>query len=176
MEILWLPMTEHGGTIPPQLLGVLRKLCGRLDSRDLNWAVVGSLGLALRGAPIEPRDIDLMTDEAGAYELERVFSEFVVSPISFRTSERIQSHFGALNIDGIKVEIMGNFQIRIQNGAWQAPPDMAKIKQMVVVEDLEIPILSLVWEYESYSKLGRLDRAEAVLALIRDQLPDVNSE
>jgi hypothetical protein len=160
-------MTQHGGTILPKLLRVLRKLCLRLDDRDLNWAVVGSLGLALRGAPIEPRDIDIMTDEAGAYELERVFSEFVVSPVSLKTSDRIRSHFGALNIDGVKVEIMGDFQMRLEDGTWDLPPDMMKIRHTESVEGMAIPFLPLQWQYDSYSKLGRSDRAEAVLELMR---------
>jgi hypothetical protein len=161
-------MTPHGVTIRPQLLQALRKLCLRLDNRNLNWAVVGSLGLAIRGAPIEPNDIDIRTDRAGAYELECIFSECMVSPVSFKTGEKIQSHFGALNIDGVKVEIMGDLQIRNQDGTWQALPDMAKIRRIEAFEDMEVPVLSLAWEYESYSKLGRPDRAQAALALMRD--------
>jgi hypothetical protein len=160
-------MAPHGGTIQPQLLQVLRKIYLRLNGRNLNWAVVGSLGLAIRGAPIQPKDIDIRTDGAGAYELERIFSECVVSPVSFKTSEKIRSHFGALNIDGVKVEIMGDLQIRNQDGTWQALTDMAEIRQIEAFEDMEVPVLSLAWEYESYSKLGRADRAQAALALMR---------
>ncbi len=167
---------KRRGVITPQLLDVLRKLYARLENRRINWAIVGSLGLALRGAPIEPKDIDIRTDGDGAYELERIFSECVVSPVSFKTSEKIRSHFGALNIDGVKVEIMGDLQIRHQDGTWQALPDMAKIKQIEAFDDMDVPVLSLAWEYESYLMLGRLDRAEAVLALMRDQLPEADCQ
>lgn len=152
--------------VPSVLLDVLRKLHTKLEDEGLDWALVGSLGLAIRGVPVEPRDVDIMTDKASAYRIEQLFSDSVASPVSFRSSDKIESHFGALNVDGVKVEIMGDFRIRLEDGGWQGPPDFRKFKETSPVEEMSVPVLSLEWEYESYSRLGRADKAEMVKALL----------
>ena len=105
--------------IDPIYLNILRKIYVRLKDTNMNWAVTGSLSFALQGVPVDPHDIDIQTDEAGAYEIERRFSACVVRKVAFSAAERIRSHFGALEIDGIKVEIMGEVQKRLEDGSSQ---------------------------------------------------------
>jgi len=154
--------------VSPQFINVLRKIHNRLKDCDVNWAVVGSLGLALRGIPIEPHDIDIMTDRLGAYEIGRIFLESVTKRVAPRTSETIQSHFGALEIDGVKVEIMGDFRVRLRDGIWEKPLEMTQYKQMAHVEEMLVPVLSLECEYQLSLKLGRTDKAEMLKKLLPD--------
>ena len=86
----------------PDYLTVLHKINIRLNKTNVNWAITGSLGFALKGVPVEPNDIDIQTDKRGAYEIERYFSEFVTKRVKFSSTERIRSHFGELMIEGIK--------------------------------------------------------------------------
>lgn len=141
-------------------LKVLRKINARLNKTSVNWAVTGSLGFALQGVPVKPNDIDIQTDNRGAYEIERHFSEFVIKRVTFSSTERIRSHFGELMIDGIKVEIMGDIQKRLENGRWENPVDLEHHKRVVEVEGMQVPVLSLEYEYQAYLKLGRVDKAE----------------
>lgn len=106
--------------ISPAHLNVLRKLYARLNDAEVNWAVTGSLGLALQGLPLEPRDIDIQTDEAGAYKIERLFPESVTEKVRFSSAERVRSHFGALLIDGIKVEIISTRSASACRSAWRS--------------------------------------------------------
>ncbi|NJE08637.1 hypothetical protein E3E31_08910 [Thermococcus sp. M39] len=145
--------------IPQTHLKVLRKLYERLKDSDVNWVITGSLGFALQGVPVEPHDIDIQTDKEGAYEIEHLFSEFVVRPVKFRESERIRSHFGALMIDGIKVEIMGDIQKKV-NDEWEPPVDINRYKRFVQIEGMKIPVLDLEYEYQAYLKLGRVEKAK----------------
>ncbi|CAB49332.1 nucleotidyltransferase domain-containing protein [Pyrococcus abyssi] len=145
--------------IPYAHLKVLRKLYERLKDSNVNWVVTGSLGFALQGVPVEPHDIDIQTDKEGAYEIERLFSEFVVEPVRFKESEIIRSHFGVLTIDGIKVEIMGDIQKKVE-GKWEPPVDINRYKRFVQIEGMKIPVLDLEYEYQAYLKLGRIKKAE----------------
>ncbi|NJE26895.1 hypothetical protein E3E22_09780 [Thermococcus sp. MV5] len=145
--------------IPQAYLKVLRKLYERLKDSDVNWVITGSLGFALQGVPVEPYDIDIQTDKKGAYEIEWIFSEFVVTPVNFRESERIRSHFGALMIDGIKVEIMGDIQKKVNN-EWEPPVDIKRYRHFVRIKGMEIPVLDLEYEYQAYLKLGRIKKAQ----------------
>ena len=94
--------------------------------------------------------------------MERLFSRYVTRRVALRTSEKIQSHFGILEIQGVKIEIMGDFQIKLPNGNWENPPDLARHKQTVLVDDMQVPVLSPEWEYQASLKLGRKEKAEMV--------------
>src|SRR5579884_315732 len=105
----------------PDYLNVLRKIYARLVNTNIIWVLTGSLSFALQGIALQPHDIDLQSDEAGAYEIERRFSEFVVRKVTFSTAEKIRSHLGALSIDGIQVEVMGDISKRLDDGTWEEP-------------------------------------------------------
>ena len=149
---------------------VLRQIRARLSNTDINWVVTGSLGFALQveatksrsigGVPIQPNDIDIQTDRVGAYEIENLFSDVVIRKVKFSATERIRSHFGALQIDGIEVEIMGDIQKKGTNGVWEKPVDPAHYRRMVEVDGLIVPVLSLEYECQAYLKLGRVEKAK----------------
>jgi hypothetical protein len=141
-------------------LKVLRKINVRLNNTSINWAVTGSLGFALQGLPVESNDIDIQTDKEGAYEIERHFSEFMTKRVTFSSTEKIRSHFGKLMIDGIKVEIMGDIQKRLEDGSWENPVNLKHHKKVVEIEEMQIPVLSLEYEYQAYMNLGRIETAE----------------
>jgi hypothetical protein len=144
----------------PNYLKVLRKIHTHLLNTNVNWVVTGSFSFALQGIALEPNDIDLQTDEAGAYEIERRFSEFVARKVTFSSSEKIRSHFGALLIDDIKVEIMGDISKRLDARTWEEPVNLERYKRIIVVEGMQIPVLSLEYEYHAYLKLGRIEKAQ----------------
>ncbi|MFQ5794895.1 MAG: nucleotidyltransferase domain-containing protein [Candidatus Bipolaricaulia bacterium] len=146
--------------IDPSYLNVLRKIYARLNDSDMNWVVTGSLGFALQGVLVEPNDIDIQTDEAGAYEIERFFSEFVIQKVAFSSAERIRSYFGVLMMDEIKVEIMGDIRKRLEDGTWEDSVDLNRHKRIVEVEGMQVPVLSLEYEHQAYLKLGRVNQAE----------------
>ena len=145
--------------IDPVYLSVLRQIHARLSNTDVNWVVTGSLGFALQGVPVQPNDIDLQTDKAGAYAIESLFSDVVIRKVKFSATEQIKSHFGALQIDGIEVEIMGDIQKRGADGVWEEIVNPAHYRQMVEIAGMFVPVLSLEYEYQAYLKFGRVEQA-----------------
>ena len=159
-------------TIDLKYLNVLRQIQARLSGTEVNWVLTGSLGMVLQGVPIEEvHDIDIQCDKSGAYEIERLFHEFVIRRVAFSSAERVRSHFGTLMIDGIKVEIMGDMQKRCGDGTWGAPPDLERYRQVIEVEGMRIPVLSLEYEYQAYLKLGRMKKAELLRKWLETQRP-----
>ena len=146
--------------IDPVYLNVLRQTHARLSNTDVNWVVTGSLGFALQGVPVQPNDIDIQTDKAGAYAIESLFADVVIRKVEFSATERIKSHFGALQIDGIEVEIMGDIQKRGADGVWEEIVDPARYRLMVEIDGMLVPVLSLEYEYQAYLKFGRIERAK----------------
>ena len=141
-------------------LKALRKIYVRLNNTSINWAVTGSFGFALQGLPVEPNDIDIQTDREGACEIEHHFSEFMTKRVTFSSTENIRSYFGELMIDGIKVEIMGDIQKQLADGSWENPVNLKHHKKVLEIEGMQIPVLSLEYEYQAYMNLGRIEKAE----------------
>ncbi|HEY0605772.1 MAG TPA: hypothetical protein VGD58_22805 [Herpetosiphonaceae bacterium] len=133
----------------------LREICSRLVQLDIPWVVTGSCGLLLQGVPVTVRDIDLQTDQQGAYAIARLFAAEVARPIRQSHTDRIQSHFGALSLHTIEVEIMGAVQYRQADGAWSRPVDVRQHRRFVPFEELELPVLDLRYERQAYANLGR---------------------
>lgn len=149
-----------------QFINVLKFIYSRLSDSRVNWVLTGSLGLALQGVDIEVNDIDLQTDAKGAYEIEKCLSDYLVRPVRFVESERIKSHFGGFDIEGVQVEVMGAFQKRLDGGMWEEPVRIEQYKDWIEVEGMNIPVLSLDYEYQAYLTLGRIEKA----ALIKQRL------
>jgi len=141
---------------------VLHQLHEHLPINEVIWAVTGSLGFALQGMDVNVHDIDIQTDKAGAYEIERRFSRYVVRNVESSSVEKIRSHFGELNIEDVKVEIMGDIQKRLPDGSWEAPIDIRSKTCFINYDGLSILVFSLKYECEAYYKLGRTEKAEQI--------------
>jgi len=159
-----------GVYVSPQHLGALRKVYERLRGTEINWLVCAGMSLALHGMPVVVHDIDLQTDAPGAYAIERLFTEYATKPVAFSSTDRIRSHFGALTIDGIKVEIIGDIEKRAEDGSWEAAPNLGQHKLFVRVGDMQIPVISLEYECEAYRKMGRFEKAALVRGWLDNKL------
>ena len=148
--------------IPARFLPAVRTIHAALLESQVDWAVTGSLGMVLQGMDLPINDIDLQTDEDGAYEVERRLAPYVVVPVLYKASERMRSRLGKLSIEGIQVEIIGGIQKRSQDGEWELPVQVAEHRLWVEVDGLSIPVLSLEYEYQAYKLMGRDEKAARI--------------
>ena len=142
-----------------RFVSALETLRAELEKEPVAWALTGSTSLALQGVPVRPNDIDIQTTEEGAYSIEALFSDRVVTPVSFSESENIRSYFGELSIQGISAEIIGDPQKRCMASTWEPPIDLKSKRKYVVFEGNKIPVLSLQYEAKAYERLGKTRRA-----------------
>ncbi len=152
--------------IPPHFLDLLCWLYDALPGPQVNWALTGSLSFALQGMPLTPADIDIQTDQAGAYEIECRLAAYVVSPVYLRETARLRSYFARLQIDHVTIEVIGALQKRAPGGQWEPPPDLNAIRRRVPLRGRQIPVLDLAYEAEAYARMGRLERAVALRAWV----------
>jgi hypothetical protein len=123
-----------------------------------------------KGISIDYHDIDIQSNGDGVYAIERALSEFVIRPVQWSSTACIRSHFGALRIEGIQVELMGDVQHRLADGRWDEPVEIARQRRWVSYGNLALPVLDLAYEYEAYLKIGRTETA-ALLRRRFDQRP-----
>jgi protein tyrosine phosphatase (PTP) superfamily phosphohydrolase (DUF442 family) len=136
------------------------------SNQPLDWALTGSLSAALQGLPFSPGDIDLKTDAPGAYRIQELLAQYVTRPVGFQEGERIRSHFGALEIAGTRVEIIGESQFRGPSGAWTAPVCLAEVRRWAHCEEGWLPVVSVAYEAETYALLGRAEKAALLRAWV----------
>jgi len=146
--------------IETQYLNALRIIYTKLKDSSITWVITGSLGMALQDVDVEINDIDIQTTPNGAYEIEKLFSEYIVEPVSYLISENIRSYLGKLQIIGIEVEIMGGIQKLIENQTWEEPINLENHRRFLIIDKMHIPVLSIEYEYQAYLKLGRIEKAE----------------
>jgi hypothetical protein len=154
--------------ITSEYLLVFRKIYSRLKDSQIDWALTGSLGFALHGIDVEVHDIDIQTDERGAYAIGQILAEYERVNVRLVCSERVRSHLGVFEIDGIKVEIMGALQKMGDDQAWEAPVDVNAHKCFIEVEEMHVPVLSVEYEYQAYLKMGRIEKAEILRKWLED--------
>jgi hypothetical protein len=155
--------------IDPSHLEVLKFVMKRLESKNITWAITGSLSMALQGVPVIPNDIDIQTDEIGAYEIQKLFKDHVTKPVTFCGDSSIKSHFGSITIFNVQVEIMGGVQKLLPNGTWEPPVDIQPHRQFIKLKEMEIPVLSLEYEESAYRKLGRIERANLLKKYLENE-------
>ncbi len=156
--------------IPPAFTAVLDLILDRLEGLGHPWALTGSLSIALRGMPLVPRDIDLQSDRAGAVAMAARMSAYQVEQVQLRESEQIRSYIGHLEMEGLKVEIMGDVQKRGPAG-WDPAPDLSRWIETIPFRGRQLPVLSLGYEAEAYQRMGRARRAAQIRAHARLSRP-----
>lgn len=53
----------------------------RVQEYDIDWWLPGSVALAIRGIDVAPHDIDIATDDKGAYSLATLLQDVLVEPL-----------------------------------------------------------------------------------------------
>jgi sugar phosphate isomerase/epimerase len=154
------------GTPQERALLVLLKA---LQGHDVAWALTGSAAFALQGVPVGPHDIDVQTDEAGAYAIQSLFPGRVQRPVTLSEATNVRSHFGAITVEGVEVEIMGALQKRLPSGGWEPPVDVRALRIFVPWEGYQVPVLPLEYECGAYARLGRYERAAELRRFLRER-------
>lgn len=54
---------------------------GQLEGQSVFWWLGGSAALAVRGLAVQPRDFDIITDDAGAHRLGELLKEQLIEPV-----------------------------------------------------------------------------------------------
>ena len=148
--------------LPPAFVFALQVLSDRLAGTAIDWAIGASCSLALHGIDVDPHDVDLDTTAAGAYLIEQRCCDLVARPVQFVASPQIRSHWGALAIDGIQVELIGDFQVLRGDGSWAPPPDVRRLRQYVRLDDLRLPVMPLAYVHDAYCLLGKVRKAALI--------------
>lgn len=146
--------------VDSRIIEALWIITKHLKRANINWTVVGSVSLALQGIDIEPNDIDILTDEHGAFQIGLLLKEYEVKPVRFR-ADIFESFYGLYDIQGTKVEIIGDLRVKI-DGILVSLSDKIKPPKLIQIDSMTIPVSSLHDQLFFYEKLGREKDTERI--------------
>jgi predicted nucleotidyltransferase len=146
------------------ILKVLQIIVRHLKGEDVRWTIMGSVSLALQGIDTDLDDVDLLTDEHGAFKISALLKEFEVKPVSFSRTDPFESFYGIYDIEGTKVDVMGDLRVRL-HGTWVSLSDRLKSPSFVQIDTMNIPVSSLHDQLLFYEKLGREKDRERILKI-----------
>lgn len=155
-------LSQRVNELPAGLAAALQEVHRRLDDAGLRWALTGSAGHRLQGVPVEVHDLDVQTDEPGAWAADRVLAELAIARLAPRESERMGSLFGVYQLGLARVELIGAVKHRrTPDDPWHQALDLTSHDVVRVRwEHLHVPVVCLRYEVAAYQRLGREDRAQ----------------
>lgn len=155
---------QTAGLRPVPWQAALRELADCVEGSGLDWWLVGSAALAVRGAPVEPRDLDLVLDAEGAARLGELLEDLLVEPV-VATSGWIADAFGRA-FAGARVEWVGGVHAGVeQHGPCDFGPSAAARRERVVWEGRELLVPPLDLQIAVSERRGLAERAAAARAL-----------
>lgn len=150
-----------------KILSALKKIAGILNSTEVSWILAGSTASYLNGLDVEPRDIDILTDQFGAYIIDREFASKrikAIKRVGFSETDTYASHFGIFLINDTQVEIIGDLVIKYKG--YLIKVDMLGLISNAVekkIDDSLFLIVPLEWQLVINSIIpGKEDRAEEI--------------
>ncbi len=154
--------------LPERIVQVLRVICPILNDARVEWAVSGSLALALHGLPVVPKDVDIQTDRVGAEQMAQLLAEYLIYPPGMHLGVRlVRSYLAQFKVHDIVVEAMGYMEFQTVNGRWNPAPDFRHKRRTVDYLSLSIPVVSLEFLWAFYTQLERPGRVALIEARLK---------
>jgi hypothetical protein len=123
----------------------LYELCQRTSGREPGWFLAGSTALAVRGASIEPGDVDLVCSDDAALSLGTIFADALIEPVVCDSSGAVSDYWGRAFLTA-RLEWIGTPRAAVDS---PSPSDFGPIAasrlEIVTWEgfDLRVPPLDL---------------------------------
>ena len=140
--------------LPSKFNETLVLLAEKLEGKQ--YAIRGTASLVLQGLDFNVADIDVVCDEETA--------KFVSDEVKYIESDKFKSFFGKFIVNGIDVEVMGNWQIKNSKGEWSRVFDGSERTSVevggreifVTTLESELAMFLFIERWNSYHKLKKL--------------------
>jgi hypothetical protein len=141
----------------------LRELCRRTaGGPPVSWWLTGSAALAVRGARIEPADLDVVCGAADASIVGDLFADVLVEPVLTEDAEGISEWRGRA-FCGALIEWIGGVRACVDEPRLtDFGPVAAARLEMVIFEDWQIRVPPLDVQRAVSVYRGRLDRVAEI--------------
>lgn len=138
--------------VPDNFSGVIKRLTKTFDGYQ--YAFRGTSSLVIQGLDMNVDDIDILCDEKTALAASKLLKKYLVRKVKYSESPKFKSFFGKFNIDGVIVEIIGNWQILDPKGNWSKVYS-ANDRVELEYNHMKVFVTPVSSELDVFAKMGR---------------------
>jgi hypothetical protein len=169
------PSPEEVVLVPPQILKTATKLLGLVNGNvKAKWAISGDAAEVMMGVNVNADYIEILTTKEGCDEIDKILVDYrTLAPAMVEKKIPrdadidgkmlpvfIRSHYAEFGIDGVKVEVHGDEQIKV--GEWEWGDALDYTGDYTYIPGGKLPLVPLSLKSELYLGLGWLDRVTLV--------------
>jgi hypothetical protein len=169
------PRPEEIPLCPQPILKASMKILERLNGKvQGKWAVGGDAGEVMTGVNVTPEYIEILTTKEGCDEISKLLADYqkLAPAMAERKLPReadidgkmlpvfIKSYYAEFAIDGTKLEVHGDEQIKVGEWEWGDPLDFTP--DYTYIPGGKLPLVPLSLKSELDLGLGWLDRVKLI--------------
>jgi hypothetical protein len=169
------PTPDEVVIVPQPILRTSIKILERLkNNMQAKWAIGGDAGEVLLGVNVHPEHVEILTTKEGTDEIWSKMAEYqTLAPavVEKKLSKEadvdgkmlpvyIKSYYAELTIDGVKVEVYGDEQIKVGDWEWGDPLDYTA--DYTYISGGKLPVVPLSLKSELDLGLGWLDSVKLI--------------
>jgi len=168
------PKPEEIVILNQRLLKAVISMSSLLAGMDANWAVGGDAGEIIMGVNVDADRLEVITTSGGCEEIAKRLSKHqkIAPSLTDRRLARdaelsegslpvhVRSRYAEFEIEGVKVEVYGELQIRVGDWDWGDPLEFVPDFSYVVGQ--KVPVVPLRLKSELDLGLGWLDRVQKI--------------
>jgi len=141
-----------------------------VDWQDIFWILSWRASLILQWVETNMnKDLDILTNEEWAKKISELLQEYSVQKIGNSENKKYKSIFATYEIDGIVVEVMGDFHYKTQENIWQAKYTKKDRIRNLHRNDLNLILIPLEDEIAEYHQLWRLTKVRQIQSALSIQ-------
>jgi hypothetical protein len=166
-------------------INALLTLHKNLAKKNIEWAVSGELGEALRTVQVKPDCVEIVTSKKGAAQIFLAVQEHSPTGVYFQTHRLprnaelggkeypvyVRSHYFDFAVDGVKVKVYGDLQFKIADYDWGDKLEFTP--EHIYLVGLKTAVVPLAVKYAIYQSLGWEDRAGKIRQVIAKSTPNL---
>jgi hypothetical protein len=142
------------GDTPKNFNNAVKLITKKLKGKQ--YAFRGTTSVVLQGLDMNVQDIDILADRKTALAANDIFSDYLTDVIKYGESEKFKSFIGRFEIDGVEVEIYGNWRIKDTKGNWSKTFDASGDEILEIeYEGIKVKVTKIETELAMYALMGR---------------------
>jgi hypothetical protein len=166
-----IPKPEELVVLSKPLLDATITIGNALKDCTNTWALAGDVAEVISGVNVQADQIAIITNRKGCDEIAGKLARYQVEPPRIVDKElerdakvdskpykiRIKSYACPFDVEGSRLNVHGDLQIKVGDWDWGDPLDVQP--DFIYVVGVKVPIVPLEMKSELYTGLGWTDRA-----------------
>ncbi len=153
---------QAAGLCPVPWEQALLAFLSAIAGQPINWWLVGSAALAVRGIDVAPQDLDIVTDGAGAQRLGELLMDYLVEPVVNCGNVWISDWWGRAFLHA-RVEWVGDVHADVDEPYWSDfGPAAAAYLEKLTWRGTEIRVPPLELQLAVSERRGLKERVQRI--------------